>query len=155
MSENSITHLPEGLFENNKELSRLDLHVNLLTAIPSQILRFKFIPVGLNVNVDLSYNRIRQINLNEEEMTAQLEDLDETPFITLRVDNNPISCDCELYNLLRHLEGRMGSSVQNSIKFIFYELKCKKSNGAEVLISRLSSKTFECPLATLSVTCPD
>ena len=64
---------------------------------------------------------------------------------SVSIENNPIQCDCRLYDFLRYLEGRLHLNVKNTLKLLIGKSKCHGPRDfRETAITDLRSKTFKC-----------
>lgn len=96
----------------------------------------------------MTYNKIKHINLDNTDFWAQLYEYPDARLsngedrnVTVRVDNNPIICDCKAYNFLRHLKGNVRPNQQKLFKIIPGELKCRgPENFFNVPVAHLSSE---------------
>ncbi|XP_043494491.1 protein toll-like [Polistes fuscatus] len=80
--------------------------------------------------LDLSHNKIRTVSKHD---------------IDVIVDRNPISCDCQLYDLLRYRENKISSFNYNYFHFTLKNLSCIHTNGMTgPLIRNLNSTTYKC-----------
>lgn len=117
--------------------------------------------ISERINVDLTHNKIKHINLDKAEMMAQLQNSSPgapNRDVIVRVDNNPLSCDCNLYDFLRYLEGRMHPGVQSMFHIIPGGLKCQGPEWfGDLPVTQLSSKKLKCLLdsSNVSIKCPD
>ena len=77
--------------------------------------------------------------------------------VIISIANNPIRCDCQLYDLLRYLEGRLHPNVQNAFKFLMGgSNKCHSpSNFRDIDIADLRSETLKCDAKESGFDCPD
>ncbi|XP_014613497.1 PREDICTED: protein toll [Polistes canadensis] len=137
LSNNYISTISNDWSLNAMNLHVLDLSYNDISVISMDDLQF----VSNNIKVNLTNNKIKYILLAESIRIYQ-----ETPRdVIIYVEHNPLICDCNLYNFLRYLEGRMHPKVQNYFHIIPGNLTCLESNGtSEIEISKLSSKTLKC-----------
>lgn len=150
LSNNRLHLLKSKCFANNTELVQLDLSSNSFKHYPSIIL------YGLNflldkINIDLSHNEIEVINvygsdgrdlLRLQDILATLSD-QENSVVTVRVNGNPLICDCNVYTFLLYLE----SELQKFVEIAPGDTKCEAWRGfmkIHVPIIQLNTKTFEC-----------
>ena len=78
--------------------------------------------------------------------------------VLISIENNPIRCDCGLYDFLRYLEGRMHPNVNKSLKLLIGESKCHgPSEYHDMTITDLRSETLQCNVneGDFQVECPD
>ena len=78
--------------------------------------------------------------------------------VPISIENNPIQCDCRLYDFLRYLEGRLHPNVKNTLKLLIGKSKCHGPRDfRETAITDLRSKTFKCNVneRDIGVKCPE
>lgn len=161
LSNNRLEYLEAGCFENNKELVQLDLSWNLFQHLPNLfLLGFNFILE--KINIDFSHNKLVTIGFDKERLMLQLVDSIATlsdrehPIVTVRAEDNPFTCDCDLYSLLQHLE----SDVQKFVEINVGGTQCRPPRdinlvyNVSVPIAQLDIKKFECPFTLGSHMCP-
>ncbi|KAI4487752.1 hypothetical protein M0802_011857 [Mischocyttarus mexicanus] len=140
LSHNRIEHLFEDWTIYRDELTVLNLSHNNITTISAKAFHFP----SNKILVDLSYNYIRNILLDgiEETTAHQLQKRD----VILIVNNNPILCDCNLYDLIRLFNNKMPIPVYNYFEIISDGLMCVHKNGTlGPKIEELNSVTYICP----------
>ena len=95
-----------------------------------------------DLKVDLDYNNVDYINLTSIEDWA----VEPRPRpVWISIQNNPIRCDCRLYDLLRYLEGRMDRNVNKNLKLLIGKSKCHSPYDRRgMAITDLQSKTLKC-----------
>lgn len=107
------------------------------------------------LKIDLTHNKIEHILLREAELVASSQ---KTPRdVIILVGNNPIICDCSIYDFLRYIEGRMHPYVQNFFHIIPEYLSCRGPKWLEnVQVTDLHSKTLKCMTkeANYNIPCP-
>ena len=105
-----------------------------------------------NMNVNLDYNNVTYINFTKENNWEQIDSSRHR--VSISIENNPIRCDCQVYDFLRHLEGRLHETFQ----FVIGQSKCHgPSDYREITITDLRSKTLTCNIneQNSNVECPD
>lgn len=109
-----------------------------------------------DINVDFTYNEITKIRLQDAELLSGSQTSRRN--VIIDIENNPILCDCELYDLLRYREGRMHPSVQNLFYLKMDNLKCSGPTIMEdITVIQLKSKTLQCEVIntiTRNSSCP-
>lgn len=96
--------------------------------------------------LDLSHNRITNVSLKDP-IYNNFEErfLKETrSFVVLLLNDNPVMCDCYLYEFLRYLDGSM-KKVREQLTVKIGQMKCfgpQKYEG--ILLSDLNSKSYKC-----------
>ncbi|XP_043494616.1 protein toll-like [Polistes fuscatus] len=139
LSNNEIEHFFSYLPTNKLNLRLLDLSHNQINTISAS----NFILTSKKIQVDLRYNKIRNILLKNIENLAigQTEKRD----VEILVQYNPLLCDCNLYDLLRYLNDDMSITVYNYIDIMVDNLTCKHSNGIDgPIIKQLNYTTYKC-----------
>ena len=99
-----------------------------------------FSPRGLKVNLD--FNNVTYINVTTLEAWAADSRL---RGVSISIENNPIQCDCRLYDFIRYLEKNITMNVNKTLQFRIGKSKCHgPSDFRETAIADLRSKTFKC-----------
>ena len=109
-----------------------------------------------NLTVNLEYNNLTYIDLTTVETWAVKRNPAHS--VTISIKNNPIRCDCQLYDFLRYLDGRLHRNVRNTLKLLIGESKCHGPRDfLEIPITHLRSKTLTCNVneQDFGVQCPD
>lgn len=112
--------------------------------------------LSTDIKVDLTFNKIQHIFLHNAEQLAKVQQNFHDAIIF--VGNNPISCDCELYDFLRYIEGRMHSNVQSYFHIIPENLTCQSPEDLKnVSVTNLKSKSLMCTVndTNLDSSCPE
>ncbi|XP_066588676.1 protein toll-like [Prorops nasuta] len=139
LDHNHITEIFADWVFAHTLLRILDLRYNNLSSISAYDLQF----VSKQIKVDLSHNIISHIYLNEAEEIAKYQSTSRDVIIS--IENNPLICDCDLYNLLRYLEGEMHPFVQNLFHIKSDNLTCMNENNTQnIKVENLRSKTLRC-----------
>ncbi|XP_015115690.1 protein toll [Diachasma alloeum] len=133
-------------------LRTLDLQYNSLKFIHAQDIFF----LSENLYVDLSFNNIEMISLTYAEAFATPREYSKNVIVS--VENNPINCDCDLYDLLRYREGDMHPNVENNVHLKMKNLKCQKPSWLmNIPVEDLRSKSLKCLVENATIynaTCP-
>lgn len=97
--------------------------------------------------MDLRYNNIKHIlNLNDAEEFLKS---DESYRAVILIDNNPLYCDCEIYDFLRYLEGKMDPSVTRHLNIIPGSLTCQSPKEVHnTKVTELRSESLVCEIKT-------
>lgn len=104
--------------------------------------------------MDLTYNKIQHIFLHSAEHIAEFQQAFHDAIIL--VENNPLSCDCELYDFLRYIEGKMHSNVQNYFHIIPGNLTCQNPEDLKnVPVKMLKSESLMCTVNDTNLECPE
>ncbi|XP_043248170.1 protein toll [Colletes gigas] len=139
LANNNITEIFGDWIISSLNLRLLDLKYNRISYISTEDLQF----ISNNIKVDLTHNNIKHINLNTAEKVAGFQTL--TRDVIILVEDNPIACDCDMYNFLRYLEGDMNPSVQNYFHIVPGNLVCQSPKWIEnVPVANLKSKSLKC-----------
>lgn len=103
--------------------------------------------------MDLTHNKIKHIYLHDAEQFVRYQQ--HARDVIILMDYNPIHCDCDLYDFLRYMEGRMHPKVQNYFHIIANHLTCQSPKEMEnVSIANLKSELLTC-MATDPDVCPE
>lgn len=109
-----------------------------------------------DIKVDLTYNKIKYISLLYAEDYAR--DQNSPRNVIVYIENNPIVCNCGLYDFLRYIEGRMHPNVQNYFHIIPNNLTCQSPEWLKnVNVTNLKSTSLTCMTndTKLNITCPE
>ncbi|KAK2588805.1 hypothetical protein KPH14_001680 [Odynerus spinipes] len=139
LSNNKISEIYGDWMIILMKLRVLDLRHNDIPFISMMDLQF----FSNNIRVDLSYNKISQVQLNSAELITQNQTKPRN--VIILIEYNPLTCDCNLYDLLLYLDGRMHPYVQNYVHIIPGNLTCNSPSWLSGLeITQLKSKTLKC-----------
>ncbi|XP_015189877.1 PREDICTED: protein toll-like [Polistes dominula] len=140
LSNNTIKHFYSDWTTNKQKLELLDLRHNDISTISAN----NFIFSSNKVLVDLRYNNISNILLTNIEKLVTYNTVKRN--VIVRVENNPVLCDCHLYNLLRYYNGDMPINVYNLFELKLGNLTCVKPNEKDGLqFNLMYFKTYQCP----------
>ncbi|XP_063985813.1 protein toll-like [Diachasmimorpha longicaudata] len=102
---------------------------------------FKF--VSENIDVNLSSNKIERLMLHTVELVFQVAEHKSN--LAISIEDNPIICDCNVYDLLRYGEGRMDQSVRDQFTLRMDNLRCHgPSRLKDTPLKDLDSTSFKC-----------
>lgn len=103
--------------------------------------------------MDLTHNKIEHIFLRgAEQIVTYNEDARDAIIL---INDNPLHCDCGLYDFLRYIEGRMHPKVQDYFHIKPGNLTCQSPNELKnVRVTDLKSKLLICMVAEPDV-CPE
>jgi protein toll len=104
-----------------------------------------------DITVDLTYNNISIIDLQNLELLAQWQDNNQT-LLNRRIllQQNPLMCDCKVYDLLRYLEDRLEPEARSMFEIIPGNLTCAGPPELRgTAVKQLSSLTMQCLLPRL------
>jgi protein toll len=108
-----------------------------------------------DITVDLTYNNISVIDLQKLELLALGQNHNQPlPNRRILLEQNPLMCNCEVYDLLRYLEDRLEPEARSFFEIIPGSLSC--AGPPEIrgtAVKQLSSLTIQCSLPRL-VDCP-
>lgn len=94
--------------------------------------------------MDLTHNKIEHIILNDAEQIVKIQGIFAHDAKIL-VNDNPLHCDCKLYDFLRYIEGRMDPKVQDYFHIIPGNLTCQSPRELkDVLVTNLKSELLTC-----------
>ncbi|XP_076396662.1 uncharacterized protein LOC105663427 [Megachile rotundata] len=145
MSQHFLTK-PYDWLSFNPHLRVLNLSYNSIPQISTTDLIF----VESNIILDLRHNKIQHIQLNIKEETGNYKAI--KGHIEILVANNPIICDCNLYDFLYYLDEKMRPAFQQFVHIMPENLTCNGPKGTNgTVVSKLQWKTFKCPK---SESCP-
>ncbi|XP_058801642.1 protein toll-like [Phymastichus coffea] len=139
LAHNNITEMHSDWVVGNTRLRTLDLKYNSFNYLQTEDLQF----VSNSVSVDLRHNNISRVVLSRLELMAMNQTT--TRDVIVDIADNPIRCDCEVYELLRYLNGDMHPNVQNYVHLRPANLTCDSPDymlGAQVF--DLKAKTLKC-----------
>lgn len=136
---NSISQIYNDWIVSNLKLRKLDLKYNYISSITTSDVQF----LSDNIKVDLSYNKIEHIYLHDAEQFVHYQTNERNVIIIM--DHNPLDCDCNLYDFLRYIEGRMHPKVQKYFHITKNNLTCQKPKELEnVPVTNLKSESLTC-----------
>ncbi|XP_031848594.1 toll like receptor [Nomia melanderi] len=145
LDRNNISEIFGDWIISSLSLQILDLKHNQIPYISTEDLQF----ISSKIKVDLRYNNIKHIYLNSAEKLASFHISRD---VIILVDNNPIACDCDLYDFVRYLEGKMHPNVQNYFHIISGDLMCQSPEWImNISVSNLKSKSLKCNVVDI---CP-
>ncbi|XP_047407831.1 leucine-rich repeat, immunoglobulin-like domain and transmembrane domain-containing protein 1 [Sciurus carolinensis] len=138
---NRLATFPWAALRDAPQLRLLDLQANRLTALPPEAARF----LGNLTFLDLSSNQLMRL---PQELLLTWVQLKTGPFLpghhsrlVLGLQDNPWVCDCQLYDLVRLLDGWVPNLV-----FIEARLRCATPrNLAGVAFSQLELRRCQGP----------
>lgn len=158
----------ESVFNRCNQLELLDLSYNKIPMLCDDWIRFpghnfNFLNLSHNdinsltvddldiknqkdFTIDLSYNKITNVNLHDpfNENFEERFNGERRSSVVLFLNNNPIECDCGLYDFLRYLDGSM-MNVRDTLSIKTGPMKCFNSKMYEnILLSELNSKSYKC-----------
>lgn len=103
-----------------------------------------------SIRVNLTHNNIKFIDLHEAEYLSQFQDTAHDEIIF--VGNNPLHCGCDVYDLLRYLEGKIHPNVHKSFHITVENLTCQSPEDLKgVYVTDLKSNLLKCSVPT----CPE
>ncbi|XP_067205462.1 protein toll isoform X1 [Linepithema humile] len=117
LSHNNISEIFDDWILN-PFLQILDLKNNYISNLSTHDLQF----ASKSIDVDLTYNKIRYINLKNVEDFVNNNWL--YGRIVIWIEHNPLHCDCGLYDFLRYIENKMLPNVTRNINIYSENLIC-------------------------------
>lgn len=105
------------------------------------------------LTIDFSFNQIEEINFQQDIDASMLR-------IEVLLNNNPIKCDCKIFDFVKYLVNRSNDTEkQSNIKVRIGDMQCAKpDNMANVLVKSLKTRELVCPLDDESTSikrCPE
>ncbi|XP_043273540.1 protein toll-like [Venturia canescens] len=153
LDHNNVSNIFADWMFSMNSMRVLNLAYNNLQYLMHEDLQF----LSENLYVDLTNNNISHVYLDGVESWAAERTYSRNLIIS--IEKNPIECDCELYSLLRYLEGRLNSNVKKAFILEIGHTKCEAPNELKgTIIMNLRSKTFKCEtnqISKLKNSCPD
>ncbi|CAL7933908.1 unnamed protein product [Xylocopa violacea] len=147
LKNNNISEIFNDWMMNSLKLRILDLSFNQIKFIETEDLQF----FSNNIKVDLRHNKIERVNLKLAESVAISQQTARN--VIILIDDNPIVCDCYLYNFLRYLDGDMHPYVQNYFHIRPDNLTCQSPKWLkDIKVTDLHSKSLKCQV---SEHCPE
>ncbi|XP_036138593.1 protein toll [Monomorium pharaonis] len=148
LAHNNISEIYSDWITADTKLRKLDLKYNNISSITTADVQF----VSIDITVDLAHNKIEHIYLKDAEVFVHYQE--NARDVIISVDYNPINCDCNLYDFLRYMEGRMHPKVQNYFHIKADNLTCQQPKEMEnVPIANLKSETLTCMVTDPDI-CP-
>ncbi|XP_012234067.1 protein toll-like [Linepithema humile] len=152
LSHNRISEMFSDWVIDMEHLQKLDLRNNYISHLSAEDLQF----ASENIEVDLTYNKIRSISLNN---AKDIFKNDWSNHAVILIEHNPLHCDCELYDYLRYLEGGMNPIMEKYINIDPKNLTCfVPLKLRHMRIIDLQSKLFTCTMNAdiyIDSICPD
>ncbi|XP_014203428.1 protein toll [Copidosoma floridanum] len=139
LAHNNVTDMHSDWIVSNTRLRVLDLRYNSFNYLQTEDLQF----TSNSVNVDLRHNNISRVVLAGLELLSSNQT--EPRNVIVDIADNPIRCNCEVYDLVRYLNGDMHPYVQNYVHLKPGDLVCHSPEymrGAQVF--ELRAKTLKC-----------
>lgn len=139
LAYNNISEIYSDWTISGTHLRLLDLKYNNIDFISMSDLQF----VSNNIRVNLTHNKISNIQMSGAELVARYQEFPRD--VIILIEHNPLNCDCNLYDFLRYLDGKMHPNVQNYLHIIPGNLTCATPDWLNnVEIANLRSKTLKC-----------
>ena len=108
-----------------------------------------------NLKVNLDYNNVTYIDLKNVDK-YRIEHL--RFHVSISIQNNPIRCNCKLYDFLLYLEGRLHAKVKETLELLIGKSKCHGPREyRDIVITDLRSQTLQCNVneEDLGIECPN
>ncbi|XP_076766748.1 toll like receptor [Xylocopa sonorina] len=139
LRNNNISQIFKDWVLTNSNLRKLDLSFNQIKYIETPDLQF----FSNTIEVDLRHNQIEFIDLQLAEGIAISRH--EGRNVIILIDNNPIVCDCNLYNFLRYLDGDMNSNVRGYFNIIPGNMTCQSPEWIQgIKVTNLTFRSLKC-----------
>ncbi|KAG8231550.1 hypothetical protein J437_LFUL008094 [Ladona fulva] len=134
------------------KLKELNLSRNSLSRVSVNDLHF----LSSELIVDLRSNNISVIDFEQAVNLSLVQPNADKKSVKIFVDDNPIKCDCNIYHLLKYLEGRVPLQVRSLVDLQVNDLQCLyPSELAGKKLTDLNSKTLICDLGLLELSLED
>ena len=100
---------------------RLSLQFSICILLQTEDMQF----LSNDITIDLTYNNISVIDLQNLELLALAQNHDQLlPNRRFRLEQNPLMCNCDAYDLLRYFEGRLEPEARSMFEIIPGNLTC-------------------------------
>nr|AOG75607.1 Toll3 [Procambarus clarkii] len=147
LSSNSINAVPQAFSTELKELAKLNLKGNNIEYLESNDLSF----MSNDVIVDLSYNKIKGISLQE------MEYIHSQKTVNVYFQGNPLICNCDIYQLARLLQGR-AEETENMFQLNVIDqdkVKCSypEKQNIEFPVKAVNTESLVCRLKSCPAMC--
>lgn len=148
LSFNRIADFEEDFMVILVKLRVLDLSFNNLTSVDVKLLqRMDYHERRIN----LSNNNISLVDFSRAEIMARLQDRLDIMSSNLHntvvcISNNPISCDCQNYDLARYYHDELDPRVPTMVTLLKEDVYCASSDQ---LVAELPPRGFNCDLSEM------
>lgn len=143
LRNNSITTIFRDWNYNNLHLRELDLSYNNISTLSYLSLQF----LSQDVRVNLTHNRISEIDLKDMEPIITSQRSQDDSKIYVYVNDNPLNCNCVIFSFVQYLLNELDSAVYRRIQFVADDLRCSEPQNLEgVHVSKLQTKDLLCQL---------
>lgn len=148
LANNSITSLFQDFTLTN--LKSLNLSHNKISVVQTD--EFQSLSRD-GLVIDLSNNQIEEFMFSPSSEDARM------PSISVVLNSNPVTCDCKLWQFVKHLQNKNLNETETNIKFTINELKCAQpASMSGKMVSEVDPMNLICPLdneGTSNKLCPD
>lgn len=97
----------------------------------------------MKVELDLTNNKIYEVNLNKLEQI--LHDNNFKGEVNVKLADNPLNCDCDIYGLLRYVNHWMHPNTSKSLHLDVMDLKCVRPSWyASSRVLEINFQDFKC-----------
>ncbi|XP_012276337.1 protein toll [Orussus abietinus] len=140
LAHNNISEMYADWVVSSPQLRVLDLRYNQIPFITTADVQF----VSENIKVDLRYNNISHVILTQTETLAEAQNRTTPRNVVIKIEENPLACDCFLYDFLRYLDGEL-RNAQALFSIDPGNLTCKSPRWLEGMpLKRLHWHTLKC-----------
>ncbi|XP_058811219.1 uncharacterized protein LOC131676112 [Topomyia yanbarensis] len=143
LRNNSITTIFRDWNYNTLALRDLDLSYNNISTLSYLSLQF----VSQEIRVNLSHNRITEIDMKDMEPIITSQRQTDDARIHVDVNNNPLNCNCVIFSFVQYLLHELDKAVYRRIQFSADNLSCMEpKEHRDTPVTQLKTKDLLCQL---------
>lgn len=143
LRNNSISRIFSDWNVNTLKLTELDLSYNRISMLSHHNVNF----LSDNIVVNLTHNRITEVNLSEMESLILANRNAYPSKIKIYLNDNPLNCNCVILPFVQYGLGQMNRAVYESISLIADEMRCAEpENLYNLPVFKLNPRELVCPL---------
>lgn len=120
LAHNNITGIKRDWNQYHVNLKLLDLSYNNLNNLTNDDLQF----ISNDIMINLSYNNITSISLDTITKKVDKNYSLSTKKKVVNLSENPIKCDCEIYDFWRYIDFYIHLPFQSTTTFLYDNLSC-------------------------------
>lgn len=154
LRNNSIVDILMDWSYNNLGLQNLDLSHNNITYLSYSALQF----LARDITVNLSHNSIKEIDLRQLDLIAEMGD-DGVSKTHVLLNDNPLRCNCLIMHFIQFYRKELAPAIRSRIRITADNLRCA---APEKMLNRrvedIVAKDLLCPLDSPNSStkhCPD